>query len=69
MRREDVSDAEMASRIGGVSAGWVRKLRFKDRTPSLRVAARIEVVTSGEVRSVDLLSKSPGAPAIAEACP
>jgi hypothetical protein len=67
MRRELVSDEVMADRIGGVSAGAVRKLRFRERGPSVRVVARIEAVTAGEVRAVDLLPK--GAPAEAGACP
>ena len=69
MRRELVSDAEMASRIGAVSPGWVRKLRFREKAPSLRVAARIEAVTAGEVRAIDLIPKSAAVPALAEARP
>ncbi len=69
MRREGVTDSEMAERIGGVSAEAVRKLRFRTRGPSIGLAARIEVVTSGEVRAVDLTPKASAAPARAEACP
>ncbi|MEH3118861.1 MAG: hypothetical protein PGN25_15050 [Methylorubrum populi] len=69
MRRELVSDEEMAARIGGVSAGTVRKLRFRERGPSVRVTARIEAVTAGEVRAADLVPKAPAAPAEAGACP
>ncbi|EHP90835.1 hypothetical protein [Methylorubrum extorquens] len=54
MTREGLSDAEMAGRIGEISAEGVRKLRFRTRGPSIRVAARIEAVTAGAVRAVDL---------------
>lgn len=54
MRSEGLSDAEMADRIGGISAFGVRKLRFRQRGPSIRVAARIEAISSGLVRPVDL---------------
>jgi hypothetical protein len=54
MRAEDLSDSEMAEKIGDISEFGVRKLRFRTRGPSVRVAARIEEVTGGKVRSVDL---------------
>lgn len=57
MRREGLSDAEMAGRIGGVSPSWVRKLRFRAKAPSLRVATRIGIVTAGAVPASELLPK------------
>lgn len=57
MRSELLTDAEMAERIGGISKFGVRKLRFRQRGPSIRVAARIEMVTAGQVRSVDMQPK------------
>ncbi|MCJ2033788.1 hypothetical protein [Methylobacterium sp. J-068] len=44
----------MAERIGDISVFGVRKLRFRQRGPSIRVAARIEEITGGMVRASDL---------------
>ena len=55
MRDNRVSDTVMATAIGGVSAETVRKQRFRAKAASLRVAARIDEVTRGKVRSPDLL--------------
>lgn len=38
----------------GLSEFTVRKLRFRDRGTSLRVAARIEALSAGQVRVHDL---------------
>lgn len=54
MRGEGISDADMAERIGGITSHGVRKLRFRERGPSIRVAARIEEISGGKVRSPDL---------------
>jgi len=54
MRREALTDSEMAERIGSISLFGVRKLRFRQRGPSIRVAARIEEISGGMVRSADL---------------
>lgn len=73
MRIEGVSDAAMAERIGDISAEMVRKLRFRASGTSLRVAGRIDCITAGKVRAVDLAplrsSSRRTAPAPAEACP
>ncbi|MGU3417681.1 hypothetical protein [Methylobacterium sp. D54C] len=63
----------MAERIGDISAEMVRKLRFRVSGTSLRVAGRIDCITDGKVRPVDLAplrsSSRRTAPAPAEACP
>lgn len=73
MRVEGVSDAAMAERIGDISAEQVRKLRFRARGTTLRVAVRIDCITGGMVRAADLAPLRPSsrrtAPASAEACP
>ena len=64
MRVNGVSDPVMADAIGGVSIETVRKLRFRAKGVSLKVAARIDEVTRGEVRSPDLLPLKKRAPSI-----
>jgi hypothetical protein len=59
MRVEGLSDTDMAERIGDISAFMVRKLRFRVRGPSVRVAARIDAITAGAVRAPDLLPMKP----------
>ncbi|NEU13565.1 hypothetical protein G3T14_15705 [Methylobacterium sp. BTF04] len=54
MRREALTDSEMAERIGDISVFGVRKLRFRARGPSIRVAARIEEISGGMVRASDM---------------
>lgn len=54
MRAEGLTDAELADKIGGISSFGVRKLRFRSRGPSIRVAARIEEITGGRVGSSDM---------------
>ncbi|MDO9428417.1 MAG: hypothetical protein Q7T93_16495 [Methylobacterium sp.] len=54
MRDEGLTDREMADRIGDISLFMVRKLRFRERGPSIRVAARIEELSGGMVRAPDL---------------
>jgi len=54
MRDEGLTDREMAERIGDISLFMVRKLRFRERGPSIRVAARIEALSGGKVRAPDL---------------
>lgn len=58
MLAEGLSDVEVADRIG-VSPFTVRKLRFRERGPSIGVAARIEAISAGLVRSVDLQPAKP----------
>ncbi len=53
MRREGLSDADVAAAVD-LSEFTVRKLRFRDRGTSLRVAARIEALSGGQVRAHDL---------------
>lgn len=53
MRREGLSDADVAEAVG-LSAEAIRKLRFRARGTSLRVAARIEALSGGQVRTCDL---------------
>ena len=70
MRSEGVDDAALAERIGDLSKFTVRSLRFQQRTPSVRVAARIEAISAGKVRLADLLPAARGAsPLTAEAHP
>lgn len=57
MRAEGLSDAEMADKIGGIGALGVRKLRFRSRGPSIRVAARIHEISGGKVTAPDLEPK------------
>lgn len=54
MRAERLTDAALAELIGGISAFGVRKLRFRSRGPSIRVAARIEEISGGRVGSSDM---------------
>ncbi|KQT17714.1 hypothetical protein ASG40_16975 [Methylobacterium sp. Leaf399] len=53
MRSEGFDDAAVAEKVG-LSRFGVRKLRFRERGPSIRVAARIEAISGGKVRSPDL---------------
>ena len=70
MRSEGVDDATLAERIGDLSKFTVRSLRFQRRTPSVRVAARIEAISAGKVRLSDLLPPGRAAsPLSAEARP
>ena len=67
MRSELLTDAELAERIGEISEFGVRKLRFRQRGPSIRVAARIEEISGGKVRAPDLEPVKPvSAPSSAE---
>ncbi|GJD73119.1 hypothetical protein [Methylobacterium goesingense] len=66
MRTSEIDDAGLAERIGDISVFGVRKLRFRQRGPSIRVAARIEEISGGMVRAPDLEPVKP-ARAVAEA--
>ncbi|KQO76450.1 hypothetical protein [Methylobacterium sp. Leaf88] len=66
MRTAEIDDAVLAERIGDISIFGVRKLRFRQRGPSIRVAARIEEISGGMVRAADLEPIKP-ARAFAEA--
>lgn len=55
MRSEGVDDATLAQGIGDFSAEGVRKLRFRSRGPSARVAARIHEITGGKVQPPDMV--------------
>jgi hypothetical protein len=59
MRDEGLTDREMADCIGDISLFMVRKLRFRERGPSVRVAARIEELSGGQVRARDLEPAKP----------
>lgn len=52
MSEHKVSELEMASRAG-CSEWGIKKLRFGERTPSLRLAMRIFRATDGKVGLVD----------------
>ena len=54
LRTSEIDDAGLAERIGDISVFGVRKLRFRQRGPSIRVAARIEEISGGMVRASDL---------------
>lgn len=66
MRDAEITDAGLAEQIGAISVFGVRKLRFRQRGPSIRVAARIEEISCGMVRVADLEPVKP-ARAAAEA--
>lgn len=57
----------MAEKVGGISIFGIRKLRYRERGPSIRVAARIVELSSGEVTLADLrpLKVRAGAPSVA----
>lgn len=54
MRREDLTEKDLAEKIGGISEFGVRKLRYRERGPSIRVALRIHEITGGLVGTADL---------------
>lgn len=62
MRAEGLTDAELADKIGGIGALGVRKLRFRSRGPSIRVAARIHEISGGKVTAPDLEPKKKASP-------
>jgi hypothetical protein len=66
MRTTETDDAGLAEQIGDISVFGVRKLRFRQRGPSIRVAARIEAISGGMVRAADLEPVKP-VRAVAEA--
>ena len=68
MRRELLSDADVADRIGDISAEHVRKIRFGARGASGRVSAAIFTLSGGAVRPPDLVP-SKRKPTPAEARP
>lgn len=55
MRAHALDDVEMARRVGNVTEHGIRKVKYGQRNPSLRLAARIEIATGGAVRPSDLL--------------
>lgn len=57
MRAEGLTDAAMADLIGDIGALTVRKLRFRARGPSIRVAARIHEITGGRVTPPEMQPK------------
>lgn len=62
MREHKLGDAAMADRVGDVTSHAIRKLKYGERTPSLRLAARIEEATDGHVRAVDWVRDDPAPP-------
>ena len=61
MRAEGLDDARMAEMIGGISPLGVRKLRFRARGPSIRVAARIHEISKGRVTPPEMQPKKKAA--------
>ncbi|MCC0806526.1 hypothetical protein FPV16_09890 [Methylobacterium sp. W2] len=55
MRTVRLTNRELAEKIGGISADGVNKLRYRQRGPSIRVAARLFEITSGKVGMADLM--------------
>ncbi|MCJ2080727.1 hypothetical protein [Methylobacterium sp. J-090] len=54
MRMVGLSDREMAEKVGGMSVSGIRKLRYRQRGPSIRVAARIVELSAGKVTLADM---------------
>lgn len=61
MRSENLDDAAMAARAGGITGHGIRKLKYGERGPSIEVAIRIGEVTAGLVGLNDW-SKEAGSP-------
>lgn len=55
MRTHSLDDEAMAALVGGITSHGIRKLKYHERNPSLEVAIRIEAVTNGQVRALDLM--------------
>lgn len=53
MKEAGVDDEAMAARVG-LSTGGIRKLKYGERGASLATAAKIEQITQGAVRALDL---------------
>lgn len=69
MRRKKLSDADVAAAVG-LSEEAVRKLRFRARGASVRVAARLDEISGGKVRAADLVPMKRRAASVpAEATP
>lgn len=66
MRSQNLDDAAMAERVGGITGHGIRKLKYGERGPSIETAIRIEAVTDGQV---GLRDWSKGAPANTDATP
>ncbi|QDI81667.1 hypothetical protein E8E01_15045 [Methylorubrum populi] len=49
MRSENLDDAAMAQRVGGITAHGIRKLKYGERGPSIDTAIRINEATAGSV--------------------
>lgn len=49
MRSENLDDAAMAERVGGITAHGIRKLKYGERGPSIETAIRINEATAGSV--------------------
>lgn len=59
MRKHDLSDDEMADRVGRNLIGpfGIKKLKYAERGASLEVALRIEKVTAGDVPASSLVAR------------
>lgn len=55
MRIAGLSDRQMAEKVGGISISGIRKLRYRERGPSIQVAARIAEISAGKVTFADML--------------
>lgn len=64
MRSENLDDAAMAARVGGITEHGIRKLKYGERGPSIEVAIRIGDVTGGVVGLSDW-SRPQAAPPVA----
>lgn len=49
MRRENMDDEALASRIGDVTVHAVKKWKYGERTPDLKNILKIEKITRGDV--------------------
>jgi hypothetical protein len=54
MKAEGLSDSDVAEATG-LSAEAIRKLRFRVRGASMRVAAKLDEISGGKVRAADLV--------------
>lgn len=63
MKANRLTPGRMAERVGDVSPGHVRKLAYRERSPSLDLLERIQVATDGAVTANDFFERSRSAPA------
>lgn len=56
MKQQNITDEDLAAKIGGCSAFAVRKWKYRERQPSADVIYKIGQITSGSVSLSDWLS-------------